>query len=113
MKKSNMETYLDNNHSDWRTYEDDMIGILKDHPTLAKTPDLLYEMALPSEVKQARAHKSAMAKIQGQTEATEISGGSATTKKPTQTPDGVKSLDDAVAYAKQQLAQKGLTAPRF
>ena len=111
VKQANMETYLDNNHSDWRTYEDQMISILKDHPTMAKNPDLLYDMALPMEVKQARARKEAMAKINGQAEASQVSGTSTTTKKPSQTPEGIKSLDDAVAYAKQQLASKGIRSP--
>lgn len=112
MKQSNMETYMDNKHPDWRTYEDSMLDVLKEHPTLSKSPDLLYDLALPPEVKQARAHKSAMSKIKGQTEASEVSGRSTTTKTPNQNLGEVKTLNDAVAVARQRLAQKGIAAPR-
>lgn len=112
MKQSNMEAYMDNNHPDWRTYEGQMLQVLKDHPTMSSSPDLLYDMAIPAEVKQARAHKSAMAKIQGQTNASELSGSSTTTKTQKQAPEGIKSLDDAVRFARNQLATRGLKAPR-
>jgi len=112
MKKSNMETFLDNNFQDWRTYEDKMISLLNEHPTLSKNPEMLYNMALPEEVKQARAHKAALAKINGQANSSQVSGASKTTKKPSQQIE-VKSLNDAVNVARQKLQSKGMTPPKF
>lgn len=113
VKQSNMESYMDNNFPDWRTYEDNMLQLLKEHPTLSKSPDMLYDMALPPEVKRLRAIKEAQKKIQGQTEAAAISGKSTTTKQVNETPNGIRSLDEAVDFARQQLAAKGIRPPRF
>jgi len=110
MKKQGVEQMLDNNHPDWRTYEDAMLDNLKSHPTLADNPDLLYRMSVPGEVLEARAHKSALAKIQGTTQSGTLQGQSTTTQQPAKTLK-VKSFNDAVAVAKQEMKRRGLSAP--
>ena len=111
LQQQNTESYLDNNYSDWRMYEDKMVDIVKQHPTLAKDPDMLYEMAIPKNIRQARATKSALSTIQSQAGAAQVSGGSSTTKKPTSKPEGSLSLDEAVEVARAQLASKGMKGP--
>jgi hypothetical protein len=111
LKKQNIETYLDNHHSDWRNYETEMMGILKEHPSLVGNPDMLYRMAVPPQVLEARATQAALQKIKTSGEASQVSGGSTTTKQPSQKPTGPLSFNQAVEFAKSQLASKGLRPP--
>lgn len=110
MKQQNVEQYLDNNFSDWRTYEDDMLDLLQAHPTLAKDPDRLYQMAVPSEVLEARAMKRATEKLRASGENAQVSG-PGTTKSPTteDSPPKGGSFNDMVAYAKERLRKQGIT----
>ena len=110
LQQKNTESYLDNNYHDWRLYEDDMVDLIKQHPTLAKDPDMLYRMALPEKVRAAKATKSALTSLTNSSQAAQIAGGSQTTKKPSTKPSGSMSLDQAVEYAKAQLATKGIRA---
>jgi len=107
MKQLNTETYLDNHYSDWRVYEDQMLGLLKSHPTLATDPDTLYRMAVPNEVIEARAMKAALAKGQTQSENAQISGGG-NVKKTTSQKLQVNSFNDAVNLAKAKLQKQGI-----
>ena len=102
LQQRNIETYMDTNHPDWRTYEDEMTEVVKKHPTLAQDPDLLYEMALPSNIRNARASKAALAKIQAGTGAAQISGGSSTTKQVSDAPKRGMTFAEAVEYAKKK-----------
>jgi hypothetical protein len=111
LKQQNVEQYLDSKYTDWRTYEDDMRGLLAEHPSLARDPDKLYRLAVPEEVWEARATKAAMAKLRTAGEAGQISGPGATTKQTTPAPEGIKSFNDAVAYAKAKLAREGVKLP--
>jgi len=108
LQKQSMESYMDANYSDWRTYEDGMIDILGKHPTLANDLDRLYDLALPREVRDSRAYQKALKKVTQQSGASEVSGGSTTTKQPSTKPSGPLSFDDAVALAKSQLSEKGI-----
>lgn len=111
LRKSNMETRLDKDYPDWRQYEDEMVNIVTKHPTLAQDPDMLYHMALPKKVIEGRAMKQALAKVNGQSQAAQVSGKSTTNKSPNQKPTGSLSLDEAVKYAKAELAKKGIRPP--
>ena len=107
LKQQNVEQYLDNKYSDWRTYEDEMLGLLKDHPSLAKDADKLYRLAIPEDVWEARATKAAMAKLKTAGDSGQISGARSTTNQTTGTPS-IKSFNDAVAAAKAKLASEGI-----
>jgi len=111
MKQQNVEAYLDNNHSDWRTYEDDMVGMLQKHPSLAQDPDLLYRMSVPSEVLEARAAKAALQKLKNSGESGQISGTSTATKQTTDAPPKGGTFNDYVAFAKAKLAKQGIRPP--
>lgn len=103
LQQQNIESYLDNHHPDWRTYEDSMMELIQKHPTLAKDPSMVYEMALPPQVRQARATQAALAKINAGSGAAQVSGGSTTNKQVSNKPNGPMSFADAYAFAKQQL----------
>jgi len=109
MKQQNVEAYLDNNHPDWRTYEDEMTSLLSTHPSLASDLDTLYRMAIPSEVLEARAAKAAMEKLRNGSDAGKVSGTSTTSKTTTasELPKG-GSFQDYVAYAKARLKSQGI-----
>jgi hypothetical protein len=102
LQQSNVEGYLDQNYPDWRTYEDDMTRLVKEHPTLAKDPGTLYELALPRKVREARATKAALNKIQAGTGAVQVSGGSTINKQVSDTPKKGMSFHEAYEYARKQ-----------
>lgn len=110
LKKQNIEMYLDNNFSDWRTYEDDMMDNLRKHPSLVEDPATLYRLSVPNEVLEAKAMKKAMAKLNGDTQ--QVSGQSTTTKQTGEKPSGPLSFEQSVEVARQTLAKRGMTAPR-
>lgn len=107
LKTKNMETYLDQNFSDWRTYETQMVDLVTNHPTLANNPDLLYKLAVPESVIQSRAAKEALKKIQGQASSAQVSAGS-TTHKTAVKSNGPLSFNQAIEAAKAELAAKGI-----
>ena len=112
LRKSTLERYLDDNAPDWRTYEDDMMTTLKKHPSLVNDPLGLYKMSVPSHVLESRATQQALKKLQDKSQSQEVSGASTTTKEPQGgLPDSPVSFDDAVKYAKAQLAKDGIKAP--
>jgi hypothetical protein len=110
MKQQNIEQYLDNQYSDWRMYEDEMIQNLKNHPSLSSDPDTLYRLSVPQQVLEARAQKAAMARLKSSSDAGQIAGKSSSSKASTEAelPKG-GSFNDFVAYAKAKLAKQGLT----
>lgn len=112
MKRSNMEMYLDNHYPDWREHEDEMVTLVKAHPTLAKDPDKLYRLAMPEEVIQQRAMQRAMQKVKGQSDAGQMSGASTTTRSINQNPPEGLTLNEAVDFAKAKLAKQGIRPPR-
>lgn len=111
IKKSNLEKILDDSAPDWREHEDEMVSLLKDHPSLAKDPVKLYRLALPPEVLETRATQAALKKLQAKADSSRV-GGTSTTKPAAQSfPDKPVSFNEAVQIAKQQLAEKGMRAP--
>lgn len=110
LKKQNIETYLDSKYTDWRTYETDMMDLLKEHPSLVKDPDKLYRLAVPSEVLEARAAKAALQKLRGTSDNAQVSGGT-TTKQTTTEPTGPLSFEQAVEVARQRLQRQGVKRP--
>lgn len=108
LQKSQMETYFDSNYSDWRQYEDDMIKLLQTHPTLANDPDRLYEMSIPTKVREARAIKAAMEKLKVDSQGAKVSGPSATGKTAAAKPSGPMTLDQAAEFAREKLAKGGM-----
>lgn len=109
LKQQNVEAYLDNNHPDWRTYENEMLEKLQSHPSLANEPDALYRLSVPPEVLEARAHKSALAKLKGTGEAAQVSGAGKAAQTATEERPGIgATFNDFVAYAKQKLARDGI-----
>jgi len=110
MKKQGVELALDNSFPDWRMYEEPMMANLQAHPTLVNDHEKLYQMSVPQEVLNARATKAALAKIQGTTESGLVQSQSTTTQQPTKSPK-IKTFDDAVKHAKQDLARRGIKRP--
>ena len=112
IKQQNVEAYLDNNHPDWRTYEETMLKNLNDHPTFVSDPSLLYRMSVPEEILEARAHKKALKKIQVDTDGAQIQGHSTTTQQTTSEPKGPRTVNEAAVIAKERLAARGIHPPR-
>ncbi len=106
LQKSNIESQLDAAHPDWRVYEKEMIGLMQEHPTLANNPDMLYEMAVPPEVKARRAVQAAKKKLEESADSASVSSPSSTNKKPSALPP-VTDFNSAVAYAREKLATGG------
>lgn len=109
LKKQNVETFLDTNHPDWRTYENDMMGLLKTHPTLVNDPGTLYRLAVPSEVLEQRAAKAALQKLKATNDTTQASG-SANVKhlsEPTIKP-GPNAFQQSIEAARKKLEQQGI-----
>lgn len=103
LQQQNIESYLDTHHSDWRSYEDRMTDIVKQHPTMARDPDLLYEMAIPKDIRQSRATQAALAKIKTDSGAAQVSGGSSTSKQVSDRPNKPLSFREAYEYAKKKI----------
>lgn len=108
LKKQNVEQFLDSKFSDWRTYENEMIGNLQKHPTLSEDPELLYNMSIPQELREARATERALAKLKGTSDAGKVAGSTVTSQKPTDRPEGKLSFNEAVQFAKQRLRKQGI-----
>lgn len=105
VKQQGMEARLDKDYPDWRTYEEPMVELLKNHPTLARDPDTLYRMAVPAEVLESRAAKAALARLKAAGENAQVSGQSATTRQASSKPTGKLTLNQAYEHAKASLAQ--------
>lgn len=108
LKQQNVETYLDSNHTDWRTYEGEMISSLQAHPSLAADPDLLYRMSVPPEVLEARATARALERLKTGTEGSVVPGANRATLETSSKPTGKLSFNEAVDFAKSQLKSRGI-----
>ena len=111
LKQQNIEQYLDNKYSDWKTYESEMIGVLQQHPSMAHDPDKLYQLSVPPELLEARATERALKKLKGGTDAALVPGTKRATQSTSDRPTGSMSFDEAVKFAKGQLSSQGLTGP--
>jgi len=110
MKKQNVEQALNSSYPDWRTYEDSMMENLRKYPNLVNDHDMLYRMSVPPDVLEARATKKALQKVQGTSESGTVQGQSTTTQQPGKSP-GVKTFNDAVNFARQEVKRQGLAPP--
>lgn len=110
LKQQSMETRLDHDFPDWRTYEDKMMENLQAHPSLVSDPDLLYRMSVPPKLLEERAMSAALAKLKAGTENSQVSGGSATVRQ-TGKPAGKLTLNEAAEAARAELARRGIARP--
>lgn len=108
LKQQSVETYLDANHADWRTYENEMIRTLQAHPSMAADPDTLYRMSVPSEVLEARATARALERLKTGKDSSAVPGANRATSETSTKPTGKLSFNEAVAYAKSQLKAQGI-----
>lgn len=111
VKKQSLEKMLDESCPDWRQYEDEMTGLLHEHPTLAKDPVKLYRLALPPEVLETRATQAALKKLQGKVDAGKVQGTSTTKPSTAANPDKPLTFNEAVNFAKAKLAEQGIRPP--
>ncbi|MHA2064360.1 MAG: hypothetical protein ACXABY_08265 [Candidatus Thorarchaeota archaeon] len=110
IKKQGIEQQLNDIDPTWRQYEEEMMGNLKTHPTLANDAGLLYKLSVPNEVMESRATQKALTKLEAKGKAAQVSGSSTTTKQPkTGLPDKPVSFDEAVKAAKAKMAEEGIT----
>jgi len=110
-RKKNVEKMLDDTCPDWRQYEDDMIGVLRKHPSLANDPTTLYRMSVPPEVLETQATQRALRRLQQKSDAAKVSGSSTTKSQPASYPDKPLSFNDAVKFARAKLTEQGLRGP--
>ena len=104
VKKSKIESILDEEVPEWREYEDDMSELLSTHPTLANDPEKLVRLAVPKEVIEGRAMQKALKRMKDKAEAAKVGGGSS--NQPVETkPKGKLTFAESVEAAKKQLAQ--------
>jgi len=87
----------------WREYESEMRSLLQEHPTLVNSPERLYRLALPDEVVKTQAMQRALKRLEDKTKSTRVDTKSSTSRT-TPTTKEVKSFDDAVNAAREQLA---------
>jgi hypothetical protein len=111
LKKSQIEAMLDSSVPEWREYEEQMSAVLREHPTLVNSPELLARAVIPQEVQEGRAMAAALKKLEGKAQAARVSGGSQTSREPSEAPTGSMTFDQAVAFARRQLEKKGMKAP--
>ena len=104
VKQKQIENILDEEAPEWREYEDDMIGLLQTHPTLAKDTEKLIRLAIPKEVIEGRAMQKALSRIDKKGQAAKVSRGSSTTKQVAPSKSGILSFADAIKAAKNDLA---------
>ena len=105
-KKTQIETFLDNNAPDWREYEDKMIEVVSKHPSLSNDPMTLYRLAVPENIQRQRAEQAALKRLKKTAESGQFSGSTNNTPA-TQAPKKARSFDEAVQMAKQTLGNKG------
>jgi len=108
MKQREIESTLNEVSPDWRLYEDEMVSLLNQHPSLVNDPKLLARLSIPEEVSKKRASESAMKKVQRKVESAMSATGSTTSRAPEPDTNKPMSFNDAVALAKQQLSKKGI-----
>ena len=111
IRKNNIERLLDDSCPDWRQHEDAMMTNLKEHPTLVKDPAKLYMMSVPPEVLESRATQRAIKKLQDKVDSSQVAGASTTKNKMPDIPNKAMSFQESVAFAKKQLAERGIKAP--
>ena len=89
-----------------------MMQNLKTHPTLANDPAKLYMLSVPQEVIESRATQKALQRFEQKGKAAAVSSGSTTNKKPAAPVREASSFEEAVQFAREQLAEQGLMPPK-
>jgi len=105
MRKQSVEKFLDDNATDWRQYESEMMDKLKEHPSLVNDPLALYTLALPKEVLESRAYQKWAKKMESKAKSAGTSGISTTKRSETTTAEP-RNFNEAVQLAKKQMAEK-------
>ncbi len=111
LKRQSVESRLDRDYPDWRTYESQMRDTLTRHPTLVNDTDALYHMSVPKGLLEQRATKTALAKIKGGTDSAEVGDNKSTSIPTTDKPTKPLSFEEAVSFAHKKLGKAGLTRP--
>lgn len=93
LKASQVERYLDENHTDWRLYDDVMADLVKKHPTLGEDVDSLYELAKTATTKVERM-KTASNKRSS------IVTKTSSSNRPISLPKRAETLEEAIAMAR-------------
>lgn len=107
LAQQSIEARLDSSHPDWRTYEDQMVSTLQEHPSLARDPDLLYRMSVPTEIQESRAMKKALEKLKKEGDSSSVSGATTRPASTSKRPEGKLSLDEAWQVARKELISQG------
>ena len=107
-KKNQIEQKLDAEFPQWREYEDQMSQVLQQHPSLVGDPSMLLRAVVPREVVESQATKRALEKLKAKAEGAKVSSGSQTNRQKSNMPSGPVSFQDAVEFAKRQLAEQGI-----
>jgi len=101
LKKSETEKMLNDTIPDWRSYETEMVEILKKHPTLHDDPIKLAELAMPAEVKEGRAYKKALDKLQKKVDSSKVTASNGVNVEASQ--PRANSFNEAHLQARRQL----------
>lgn len=112
LRRQNLERYLDDNAPDWRQYEDQMVQLMGEHPTLAKDPLKLYRLCVPDEVLERRATQHALSRVTKNANSARAATGTASTaRQPLAEMPQPKSIQEAWEQARQKVAAQGIAAP--
>ena len=108
IKRASIEKQLNDIDPTWHEFEDSMKDNLRQHPTLAKDPAMLYRLSVPPEVLESRAVQAALKKMDQKARSAKMAGASTTTKQgPASMPDRPVTFAEAVEIAKARLAEDG------
>lgn len=110
MRQSTLEQTLDQVSPDWRQYEGEMMQNLQRYPAMVNDPAMLYRISVPAEVQEARIYRQLLKRQQAKVQGSKVAGSSTTTKQPGAVPE-IKSFNDAVNFARADLARRGLKPP--
>lgn len=99
VKASQVERYLDENHSDWRLYDDVMADLVTKHPTLGEDVDSLYELARGAATKIERLKAASNKRSSTVTK-------SSTSSRPASIPKRAETLEEAISMAKAKYGLK-------
>lgn len=103
MQAQGIEQQLNSLDPNWRTYEGNMRHLLGIHPTLVNDVATLYRLAVPPEALEAKAIQQALRKFDQKAQHSGVTQGGPSPRSKPAAPQ-VKSFDDAVRLAKQQIS---------
>ena len=103
VKQKQIESILDEEAPEWREYDDEMVGLLQTHPTLARDTRKLIQLAIPKEVIEGRAMQKALQRIDKKGKAAQVSKGSSVSKPAISKGNSRPSFAEAVRQAKSEM----------